>query len=85
MTPEKILTASYYVNLFIKGVLALCVAVAGWNFKNINGKIDDLQSQHSVDNARLSVVESTNMLFAKQLDRVEGKLDRILEIAKKVQ
>lgn len=85
MASDKALTASYFLDLIIKAGIAACVAVAGWHFKSIDEKLTTLQSHDASQEVRLSVGESGAQSLGKQLDRLEQKVDRILEIAKKVQ
>lgn len=83
--PENIMTASYFLDLFVKSALAICVAVASWQFKSIDSRIATAEEHGAAREVRLSVLESINLARGEQLRRIEDKLDRVLEMAKKAQ
>lgn len=85
MAPEKLLQLQGFADLVVKGVIAIAVAVAGFHFKDINTKISDLERHDGEKAVKLAVTEAAVSGMSKQMERMEGKLDRILDIAKKVQ
>ena len=85
MSPEKFLQAQQVADILIKGVIAIAVAVAGYHFKDINSKISQLELHDSEKAVKLAVTESTVASVAKQMDRIEAKLDSLVAYAKKVQ
>jgi len=85
LAPERLLQLQGFVDLVVKGVMAVAVAVAGFHFKDINTKISNLETHDAEKAVKIAVTEATVTGMKLQMERIEGKLDRILEIAKKVQ
>jgi len=79
MASDRVLLIGEYANWVIKGAIGLGLAIAGWHFKELKTDIkQSLMKEHELDN-RLSIVETVSITVAKQLDRMEGKMDRVLE------
>lgn len=88
MTPDKILTISYYADLFIKGGIAIGISIVGWHFRSIEEDLGSLKIQMNDKAVRLSVTENTESYLTKQVDRLvefnqvqNEKLDKILIVA----
>lgn len=82
MASDRVLLIGEYANWIIKGAIGLGLGIAGWHFKELKTDIkQSLVKEHELDN-RVSVVESVSLSVAKQLDRMESKMDRLIERAK---
>lgn len=79
MSPEKVLQASYFVDISIKTFIAIAVAVAGFHFKDISSSVRDLQDQNAKKSAQIAVLESSQQMLFQQLGKMDNKLDKLLE------
>jgi tetrahydromethanopterin S-methyltransferase subunit G len=63
----------------VGGMFGLLVTVGGFFFKQIATRLDGIERDLSRRNERISVVESQLDNFNRRLDRIEVKLDLIIE------
>lgn len=61
------------------GALVLCCSLVGVLYARVSGDIDGLMGSNVEIKERLAACEGTLGTVEKRLDRIEGKIDRIIE------
>lgn len=72
-------TFTYWLDLFIKGGIAVAVSLSGWAIKTFSDRLAVVEQQDNQKSVRLSIVEENQRFQSNQLTRIDGKLDRLLE------
>lgn len=79
MNAQKLLNASYFADLFVKGAIAAAVAIGGWHFRDVAENVKELQDLAAINAPRIAVLEVNNLTLQRQLNNIETKLDRLLD------
>ncbi len=60
-------------------VLALLIAISGWTWHALATRVDVIQTTQAHRGERITKLEAEISLVKMQLERIESKLDRVLE------
>lgn len=63
----------------ISGVIATAGSVFTWMLKRVASRLDKIEEDLSRRNERISVLEAHNDAVSRRLDRIETKLDLLIE------
>ena len=82
MTPEKLRFVEYYVDIAVKGLIAVAISFGGYHFKKATDDIEELKKLNAEKTTKISILEVAQVGISKQIDRIESKLDKLIERAK---
>ena len=83
MSPENFLSLSKWTEILLKWALMACTAVATWYMGSVNKEINALQTQNEEKGRQIAVIENTQGHMKYALEKIDSKLDRILERSRK--
>lgn len=75
-------TFQYWLDLTVKGAIAAAVSFGGYTAKKFSDRLEAVELQDHVKNTRIAVVEENQRYQLNQLNRIESKLDRLIERGK---
>lgn len=79
MAPEKVAAMAHYFDMLVKAIIAIVLSLAGYQFKRLGDTVDLVQNENAKQESRIAVLESNMVHSQKQLERIEIKVDKVLD------
>jgi tetrahydromethanopterin S-methyltransferase subunit G len=79
MTSDDITNIGFWIDKAIKVVIAVAIAIASFEYRNIKNSLDDLQEKKHILLGQIEAIEKTYIQVDKRLERIELKIDRVVE------
>lgn len=83
MTSEQVLNVQHWMDLVIKGSIAVGISVAGFHIKRVGDDIDQIKKEVGQHQSDIMVLQSRHTTLDARLERIENKLDGIIAAVKK--
>lgn len=81
---EKAFTFAYWFDVGAKMLIASALGVATWHLKTTGDRVEGLENRDGKRQTEIAVLQTVNLTTAKQLDRIESKIEKIWEMAREV-
>jgi len=68
----------YWIDIAIKMAIGVLVSIIGLDYRSVKNSLSDLQDNRYKTTVEVQVLQSELTNIKVRLDRIEGKLDRVL-------
>lgn len=68
----------YWIDIAIKIAIGVLVSIIGLDYRSVKSSLQDLQDNRYKTTVEVQVLQSELTNIKVRLDRIEGKLDRVL-------
>lgn len=82
MTKDDATKIAYWIDLAVKGVIGVVISIVGLDYREVKQSLRDLEEKKHIVLAEVSILKAGITAGEARLDRMEKKLDRILELSK---
>lgn len=79
MTPDKVITIGYIVDMLIKGCIALILAVAGFIFKDMHQSVQIIKDKEATLSTKVAVLESNYIVLLSAINKMDTKIDILIK------
>ena len=79
MTTGEVTELRYWIDLAIKAFIGVVVSIVGLDYRNLKGSLHDLEQTKYHLTAQVQVLQNEVNGIKDRLDRIEKKLDRVLD------
>jgi hypothetical protein len=70
---------TYWIDLIVKGLIGIFVTLVGLDYKHVKSSLQDLEASKYKLSLQIEVMQVELKGFNGRLDRIENKLDQIIE------
>lgn len=79
MTDSDITELRYWLDLLIKGVIGIVISLVGMDYRQVKNSLKELEQSKYQLTMHVEVMQSEMSSIKDRLQRIEQKIDRILE------
>lgn len=79
MTSGDITELRYWLDLLIKGVIGIVISLVGMDYRQVKNSLKELEQSKYQLTMHVEVMQSEMTGIKDRLQRIEQKIDRILE------
>ena len=69
----------YWIDLAIKMAIGVLVSIIGLDYRSVKNSLQELQESKYRVSVEVQVIQAELTNIKNRLDRIEGKLDKVLE------
>ena len=69
----------YWIDLAIKGLIGIVVSIFGMDYRQVKNSLEELQQSKYQITMQVQVMQSELGSIKQRLERIEQKLDRVLD------
>lgn len=82
MTKDDVTQVGYWIDLTAKGAIGVVMAIVGLDYRAVKDSLKDLEDKKYQRLQEVALLKLSLSATDTRLDRIEKKVDRILELAK---
>lgn len=82
MTREDVTKVGYWVDLAVKGLIGVVVSIVGLDYREVKYSLRDLEEKKHTILTEIAILKASLAAGEMRLDRMEKKIDRILELSR---
>ena len=79
MTDGDVTELRYWLDLFIKGAIGIVISLVGMDYRQVKNSLKELEQSKYQLTMHVEVMQSEMGTLKDRLQRIEQKIDRILE------
>lgn len=79
MTTGDVTELRYWIDLLIKGVIGIVISLVGMDYRQVKNSLKELEQSKYQLTMHVEVMQSEMTGIKDRLQRIEQKIDRILE------
>jgi len=79
MTSGDVTELRYWLDLLIKGVIGVVISLVGMDYRQVKNSLKELEQSKYQLTTHVEVMQSEMIGLKDRLQRIEQKIDRILE------
>lgn len=79
MTDGDVTELRYWLDLLIKGVIGIVISLVGMDYRQVKNSLKELEQSKYQLTMHVEVMQSEMSSIKDRLQRIEQKIDRILE------
>lgn len=79
MTDSDFTKVKYWIDLAIKGALAVVMGIIGMDYKAVRSSLKDLEEKKYLVVQEIAILRNSLTITEARLDRIERKVDTLLE------
>lgn len=79
MTEGDVTQLRYWIDLLIKGVIGIIISIVGMDYRQVKNSLKELEQSKYQLTMHVEVMQSEMNGIKDRLQRIEQKIDRILE------
>lgn len=79
MTDGDVTEVRYWLDLLIKGVIGIVISLVGMDYRQVKNSLKELEQSKYQLTMHVEVMQSEMSSIKDRLQRIEQKIDRILE------
>ena len=79
MTDQDFTQLRYWLDMAIKAVIGVVISIVGLDYRSVKNSLKELEESKYRVTMEVQVIQSELNHIKQRLERIEGKLDRILE------
>ncbi len=79
MTDQDFTQLRYWLDMAIKAVIGVVISIVGLDYRSVKNSLHELEESKYRVTVEVQVIQSELNHIKQRLERIEGKLDRILE------
>jgi predicted nuclease with TOPRIM domain len=76
---DDLTKVTYWLDLIVKGIIGIFVTLVGMDYKQVKTSLQELQESKYKLSTQVEIVQVEIKGFNSRLDRIETKLDQIIE------
>jgi hypothetical protein len=69
----------YWVDIGIKAAIGVLVSIIGMDYRSVKNSLRELESHKYTVTAEVQVIQAELAFIKNRLERIDGKLDKVLE------
>lgn len=82
MTSQDFTKVAYWVDMAIKGSIAIVMGIIGMDYKAVRSSLKDLEEKKYLVVQEIAILRNSLVITEARLDRIERKIDNLLERGK---
>lgn len=82
MTREDVTKVGSWVDLAVKGLIGVVVSIVGLDYREVKYSLRDLEEKKHTILTEIAILKASLAAGEMRLDRMEKKIDRILELSR---
>lgn len=82
VTKDDVTKVGYWVDLSIKGAIGIVVSIVGLDYREVKHSLRDLEEKKHTIITEIAILKASLAAGEMRLDRMEKKIDRILELSR---
>lgn len=79
MTDQDFTQVRYWLDMAIKAVIGVVISIVGLDYRSVKNSLHELEESKYKVTMEVQVIQSELAFIKQRLERIEGKLDRVLE------
>lgn len=79
MTSEQISSLQYWIDIAIKALVGVVISIVGLDYRSVKNSLHELEQAKYEMKRDISVMDTQLGYIGDRLDRIDKKLDRVLE------
>jgi hypothetical protein len=79
MTDGDVTELRYWLDLLIKGAIGIVISLVGLDYRQVKNSLKELEQSKYQLTMHVEVVQNEMVSIKDRLQRIENKIDRILE------
>jgi hypothetical protein len=79
LTDHDFTQIRYWLDMAIKAVIGVVISIVGLDYRSVKNSLKELEESKYRVTMEVQVIQSELNHIKQRLERIEGKLDRILE------
>jgi len=79
LTDQDFTQLRYWLDMAIKAVIGVVISIVGLDYRSVKNSLKELEESKYRVTMEVQVIQSELNHIKQRLERIEGKLDRILE------
>jgi hypothetical protein len=79
LTDQDFTQLRYWLDMAIKAVIGVVISIVGLDYRSVKNSLHELEESKYRVTVEVQVIQSELNHIKQRLERIEGKLDRILE------
>jgi hypothetical protein len=76
---DDLTKVTYWLDLIVKGIIGIFVTLVGMDYKQVKSSLQDLEDSKYKLSTQVEIVQVEIKAFGSRLDRIETKLDQLIE------
>lgn len=76
---DDLTKVTYWLDLIVKAIVGIFVTLVGMDYKQVKSSLQDLEASKYKLSTQVEVVQVEVRGFSTRLDRIENKLDQLIE------
>lgn len=76
---DDLTKVTYWLDLIVKGIIGIFVTLVGMDYKQVKSSLQDLEASKYKLSTQVEVIQVEVRGFSARLDRIENKLDQLIE------
>lgn len=79
MTDSDFTQLRYWLDMAIKAVIGVVISIVGLDYRAVKNSLHELEESKYKVTMEVQVIQAELALIKQRLERIEGKLDRVLD------
>jgi len=79
MTASDVTELRYWLDLLIKGAIGIVISLVGMDYRQVKNSLKELEQSKYQLTMHVEVMQNEMVTIKDRLQRIENKIDRILE------
>jgi len=79
LTDQDFTQIRYWLDMAIKAAIGVVISIVGLDYRSVKNSLHELEESKYRVTVEVQVIQSELNHIKQRLERIEGKLDRILE------
>lgn len=76
---DDLTKVTYWLDLIVKAIVGIFVTLVGMDYKQVKSSLQDLEASKYKLSTQVEIVQVEVRGFSTRLDRIENKLDQLIE------
>jgi hypothetical protein len=79
LTDSDFTQLRYWLDMAIKAVIGVVISIVGLDYRAVKNSLHELEESKYKVTMEVQVIQAELALIKQRLERIEGKLDRVLD------
>lgn len=79
MTDQDFTQLRYWLDMAIKALIGVVISIVGLDYRAVKNSLHELEESKYKVTMEVQVIQAELSLIKQRLERIEGKLDRVLD------
>lgn len=79
MTDQDFMQVRYWLDMAIKAVIGVVISIVGLDYRSVKNSLRELEESKYRVTMEVQVIQSELAFIRSRLERIEQKLDKVLE------